>query len=309
MQDPDQTIPVPQGYNAPGQPQWSAPQSPNGQPQGQYPQQANGWPSTQQSPYPQVPGQQPFNAGPGQFSGYPQGGPGQQFPQPPQTPRSPKKRNLHLAAIGVIVLLILGVGGFFIFTHLPAQKASNQNTTAQSSSNNATAKASSSQSSSGQNASAGSSAQSSASSDGNNAQAKTTAAVATAVVSTAVAQAQSGNVPSQAQVLAQAGPPDVAAKSFFTAIQNQDYNTAYKLAHFKNFTSEGFRQTSIASDQSLGKLNSFTLGKTTLIPGSDTIKAQVAVVIARANVPSHSGLTMLVLENGTWKITDGTVWQ
>lgn len=313
MQDPDQTIPVPkgQGYNTPVQPQWPALQPPNGQPQGQFPPQANGWPPVPQSPYPQMPSQQPapgaYNPGPGQFSGYAQSGPGQQFPQSPQTPRPPKKRGLLLAIIEVIVLLILGVGGFLAFTHNPAQKTSNQNTAAQSSSTHvATAQASASQSSTGKNASAGSSAQSSASSDNNGAQAQ-----ATAVVSTALAQAQSqgGNASSQAQALAQAGPPTEVAKSFFTAVQNQDYATAYKYTSFKSFTSESFQQASTASDQSLGKLASYTLGKTTLIPGSDTVKAQVAVTITRANVPSHPGLAMLVLENGTWKITDGTVWQ
>lgn len=308
MQDPDQTIPVPQGYNAPGQPQWPTPQPPNGQPQGQFPQQGNGWPPVPQAPYPQMPGQQPtpgtYNPGPGQFSGYPQSGAGQQFPQSPQNPRTPKKRGLLLAIIGVVVLLILGLGGFFVFTRNSAQKASNQNTTAQSSTTHvATAQAG--QSSSGKNASASSSAQSGASSD-NGAQAQATAAVSTAL---AQAQSQGNNVPSQAQALAQAGAPTEVAKSFFTAIQNQDYVTAYKYTSFKSFTNDSFHQASTASDQSLGKLASYTLGKTTLFPGSNTVNAQVAVVITRANVPSHSGLAMLTLENGTWKITDGTVWQ
>jgi hypothetical protein len=135
--------------------------------------------------------------------------------------------------------------------------------------------------------------------------------VATAAVSTvqAQAQAQGGSASSQAQAVAQAGPPTEVAKSFFTAVQNQDYATAYKYTSFKSFTSESFHQASTASDQSLGKLASYTLGKTTLIPGSNTVRAQVAVTITRANVPSHPGLAMLVLENGTWKITDGTVWQ
>ena len=309
MQDPDQTIPVP--YNYGGQGQRPAQQPPYGQ--GQFPPQANGWPSTPQSPYPhsQMPGQQPtpgsYNSGPGQFSGYQ---PGPQFPQSPQTP--PKKRNLLWAVVGVVVLLLLVLGGLFAFSHSSTQKTSTPNTTAQSSSTHvATAQASSSQSSTGKNASANSGAQSSASSDGNTVQAQATAVVATvqaqATAAISTAQSQGNNVPAQAQSTAQAA--DQVARSFFTAIQNQDYDTAYKYTSFKAFTSDSFHQASTASDQSLGKLTAYTIGKTTLYPGTNTTNAQVIVSVMRANVPTHSGLAMLTLQNGTWKITDGTVWQ
>lgn len=312
MQDPDQTIPMPYGYNAQGQPQGPVQRPPDvQQPQGQFPQQANGWPSAPQSPYPPQQGQQPipgaYNSGPGQFSAYPQGQPGQQFSQAPQPPRQPKKRGLLWASIGVVLLLILGLGGFLLFTRQPAQQTSTQNTSVQSSSTHiATAQASSSQSSTGKNASANSSAQSSASSDNNTIQAQATAAVSTVV---AQAQSQGNNAPAQAQAVAQAGPPTEVAKSFFTAIQNQDYDTAYKYTSFKTFTSDRFHSVSTASDQSLGKLTAYTIGKTTLYPGANTTNAQVIIVITRINVPSHSGLAMMTLENGTWKITDGTVWQ
>jgi hypothetical protein len=298
MQDPDQTIPVPQSYNAPGQPQWPTPQPPNGQPPGQFPPPASGWPQVPQSSYPQTRGQQPapgpYNPAPGQFSSYPPGGYGQPFPPSPQAPRPPQRRGLLLGITGIIVLLILIVGGVLVFSRNSGQKNASTSAT--------TATAQAGQSSTGKNASAGSSAQSSASSDNNGAQAQATAAVATAL-------AQGGGASSTAQALAQAGPPDTVVKSFFTAIQNQDYDTAYKYTDFKNINSGTFHTTSTASDQSLGKLTSYTPGKTTLLPGSNTIKAQVAVMIKRANVPEHSTVAMLVLENGTWKIADGTLWQ
>lgn len=216
-------------------------------------------------------------------------------------------------AVTVGVLLVVGLVMLVVFTRNSSlTPSSTQNTSVQSTAtqNTATksastqnASAQSSQSTSGTNASASSSAQSSASSNNNTTQAQATA------VATAQSQSQTNNAPSQAQAIAQAGLPSTVAKNFFNAVQRQDYNTAYQYTSFKTISSANFHSASTASDQTLGKLTSFTIDKTTFSSSANTLNAQVVVTISRANVPSHNGLAFMVFENGTWKITDGTVWQ
>jgi len=274
MQDPDRTILDPQGFRAPGQPSGQAPQPPYGQPQGQFPQ-------------PSQPPQGP-NVTPGQAPGRP---PQQSASQTPSPPALQKKFRLLWVILTIAVLIVVGLVLLVVSMRNTGFSAPPQstNTTAQNASST--------------KAPASASTQSSAPSANSTPQAQATSAA------TPATQTQPNNAPTEAEQLAKAGPPATVAKSFFDAIKKQDYNTAYELSSFKKLSSADFHSTSATSDQTLGKLTAYTISKTTISSSAGMTTAHVTVSISRANIPTHNGTAVLVLENGTWKITDGTIWQ
>jgi cytoskeletal protein RodZ len=96
--------------------------------------------------------------------------------------------------------------------------------------------------------------------------------------------------------------------SFFTAVQHQDYTTAFQYTDFKVYTKTTFLQASQLEDQAHGKLISYTINKTTLYSGAHSPMAQITIYITRTGFSGHTGLATLAYEQNTWKIVDGTLW-
>lgn len=102
--------------------------------------------------------------------------------------------------------------------------------------------------------------------------------------------------------------PVGVTNSFFTAVQHQDYTTAFQYTDFKVYTKATFIQANQLEDQAHGKLISYTVSKTTLYPGALSPMAQITIYLTRTSFSGHTGLATLAYEQNTWKIVDGTLW-
>jgi hypothetical protein len=96
--------------------------------------------------------------------------------------------------------------------------------------------------------------------------------------------------------------------SYYSAIKNQDYNTAYTYLDSTNITIQGqkitqsaFTQLAQQLDKAAGKVVAFTIAKTTTVSKNGINMTQVTVSVTRKGITYSVHLT-LQQEGGAWKI-------
>ena len=100
--------------------------------------------------------------------------------------------------------------------------------------------------------------------------------------------------------------PALTVNQYYSAVEKQDYNTAYSFidqnltaSNGQPLTQQVYTVAAQALDEVKGKVSNFTVGNVSV---TNNI-ASVTVTVTRGSTPAYDVRLQLQLVNGSWKIT------